>query len=100
MTTKLTVDKAALLWLDLKKQAKEIEKSIDDLKPILETALSKEKSKRMELHGWRFTLVEFVKENFSLSKAKEKIDGRILSPYITESKCRQIRTSWQGGEED
>jgi hypothetical protein len=99
MTKKPNIEDVAKEWIGLKTQLKEIEKSIDELKPNLEEYLSQLPEHSEEFHGWRFSLVEFVKESFSLSKAKEKIDGRTLAPYITETSVTQIRTSWQGGEE-
>lgn len=96
---KLSIEKAAKRWIELKTLQKETEKEFSELKPLLEEALKEEEEKALELNGWKFSLVEFEKENFSLSKAKEKIDGRTLAPFISTSNVVQIRTSWQGGDE-
>lgn len=100
MTKKPKIEGVAKRWVELKAQTKEIDREMGELKPILEDALRVSHNKIIEIAGWRFSLVEFLKESFSLSKAKEKIDGRVLAPYITESEVVQIRASWQGGEDE
>ena len=98
MSKKQKIADVAKRWVELAAQAKEIEKEKAEIKPVLEGFLAEAEGKTMEVNGWRFSLVEFLKETFSLSKAKEKVDGRVLAPYITETPVVQIRTSWQGGD--
>lgn len=99
MSKKITPEAAAKEWIELKSQSKGLEKRLDELKSILEPALREAPEKSAEWHGWKFSLVQFEKDSFSLSKAREKLDGRILAPYVTSSAVVQIRTSWQGGEQ-
>lgn len=98
MTKKLGLKKASERWLELKAMAKDIERGLAELKPVIEEGLADSEGS-YEAHGWKFSLVKFEKESFSLSKAREVLDGRVLAPYITTSEVTQIRTSWQGGEE-
>ncbi len=95
----ISVEEAAREWTDLKSEKMRIENRLDELKKPIEEFLGKQPEKTAELHGWKFTLVATERESFRLSAAKEKIDGRILKPYITLSKFNQIRTSFRGGEE-
>lgn len=90
------IQRATAEWMSLKAKVKDIEKRQAVLKPIIESALREAEKKSFEYNGWRFSLVEFEKENFNLGKAREKLDGRVLAPYITTSNVLQIRTSWQG----
>jgi len=99
MPKKSTSEAAAKEWITLKASQKAVEKRLDQLKPVIEAALSAAPENVVEFHGWKFTLVEFEKDSFSLSKAREKIDGRVLAPYVTTSNVVQIRSSWQGGDE-
>lgn len=100
MGKKLTAQMAAKEYVHLKTDLKFLEKRLEELKEVIEPALRELPEKTAEWHGWKFSLVEFEKENFSLSKAREKIDGRTLAPFVTVSPIVQIRTSWQGGEEE
>jgi regulator of replication initiation timing len=87
------------LWVALTSQIKRLEKQKEDLKPQLEKILEKEPENTLELDGWRAILVASERESFRLKEAKEKIDEKVLKPFITHSKYTQIRTSWQGGGE-
>lgn len=98
MAKTLTIEAAAAEWISLKTKNKFNEKRLDELKKVIEPFLKELPEKTKDFHGWKFSLVEFEKQSFSLAKAKEKLDGRLLSPYISTSTCIQIRTSWQGGE--
>ncbi len=95
----IDIEEAAREWVDLKSEKMRIENRLDELKKPLEGFLGKQPEKCAEMFGWKFSLVETERESFKLSAAKEKIDGRILKPYITLSKFNQIRTSFKGGEE-
>jgi hypothetical protein len=94
---KISVEAAAKEWIELKTMEGVIETRRSELKKILEPALEKSPENIIELNGWKFLRLCFDKESFSLSKAKEKIDGRVLAPYITTSKVVQIRCYWKGG---
>lgn len=99
MSKKNVFGDAAREWVRLKAEAKQIEKRLHELQEIIEPELREQKDKSVEVHGWRFKLCEYEQSSFRLKEAQEKIDGRVLSPYITKSQVVQIRTSWQGGEE-
>jgi hypothetical protein len=96
---KLSVEDAAKEWIELKTMEATIEARRREIRAVLEPALEEAPDKLLEFHGWKFLLVSFERESFSLSKAKEKIDGRILAPYITASTSVQIRATWKGGAE-
>jgi hypothetical protein len=96
---KISPEKAAKEWIDLKAQKVVLEKRIDELKQVLEPFLGKQKDRTVELKGWRFSLAEIEREYFKLAEAKQKIEHKILKPFIQISKYIQIRTSWQGGED-
>jgi hypothetical protein len=96
---KMTVAVAAKKWIELKSLEQTLEAQRAQLKEVLEPALEAAPGGVLELAGWKFLRVTFMKESFSLQKAKEKIDGRVLAPYITTSSIVQIRTSWKGGNE-
>ena len=99
MAKKLTPEAAAKEYIHLKTDMKCLEKRIEELKAVIEPALREAPEQSAEWHGWKFKLVESSRDSFSLSKAREKIDGRILAPYITTAQVVQIRTTWAGGEE-
>lgn len=92
-------EKAAVEWIELKAEKARIEARFDILKDALEPFLKAQPEMQTEINGWKFSLVESERESFQLSKAKEKIDGRVLAPYITHSHYNQIRTTWKGGKE-
>lgn len=96
---KLSVEDAAKEWIELKTMEATIESRRQELKAVLEPALESAPDHLLEFGGWKFLRVRFEKESFSLSKAKEKIDGRTLAPFITKSEVTQIRTTWKGGKE-
>lgn len=103
MAKKPNIETVAKRWIELKSHAKELEKELAELKPILEGALLEAPEKSLELCGWRFLLVEFDKENFTWSKAKTELTPAVLAklePYLSTSQVVQIRTSWQGGEKE
>lgn len=50
----------------------------------------------LEIEGWEAVAREKIREIFNLSKAREKIDGRVLRPYITESKYVELRVKYVG----
>jgi hypothetical protein len=87
-------------WVKLKGQKLSIEKKCEELKKLLEPYLEDQPEKVALLAGWKFSLVETTREFFRLNEAKEKIDGRVLAPYITKSTFNQIRTFWDGKEEE
>jgi hypothetical protein len=102
---KLPIESVANRWLELKNQIKEAEKELSELKPALEDALKSAPEKAREFHGWRFSLVEFVSESFSLSRAKTDLGKKAFAvfkkewgAFISKSECSQIRMSFQGGE--
>lgn len=96
---KLSVEEAAKEWIELKTMDETIEARRREVRAILEPALEAAPDKLLEFHGWKFLLVRFERESFSLKAAKEKIDGRVLAPYITASTSVQIRSTWKGGSE-
>ncbi len=93
---KLSLEKTAVRYMSLKAEQKKIEGELGSLKATLETALRESEDGTREFVGWRFSLVEFEKESFSLSKAREKITEKVLKPFITKAFVTQIRYSWQG----
>lgn len=95
---KLTVESAAKEWIELKSMDETIERRREELRAILLPALEAAPDQVLELHGWRFVLVKFLRDAFSLSKAREKIDGRVLAPYITTTEVESIRATWKGGK--
>jgi len=99
MGKKPSREAAAREWVELKGQQKAIDQRLADLKEVLEPALREAPDQELELVGFKFKLVESERESFSLSKAREKLDGWLLAPYITKSEVVQIRTTWAGGEE-
>lgn len=102
MSKKDSPEVVAKEWVVLKSSIKAAEKRLSVLKEFLEPVLAAKPEKSAEWAGWRFTLVESKgRETFDLSAAKEKLDGRILAPYVKKGDPSiQIRTSWQGGEEE
>lgn len=100
MPKKQNMEKLAREWVALKEQEKETEKRLNELKSKFQPFLKGVSDHSVELAGWRFTLVEFEKESFSLSRAREKLPEKTLAPYISKVDVMQIRTSWQGGEKD
>ncbi len=91
-----TPEKAAAEWIELKTQKAQIEGRLDELKKILEPFLENEPDKRAFLHGFDFFLVETSREYFDLKRAREKIDGRVLAPYMASTSYSSIRTTWKG----
>jgi len=94
---KLTPEAAAKEWIALKAQEKALDERLDELKAVLEPALRAVPEKTIDYHGFRFSLVEFERESFSLSKAKEKMSLKVLRPFISKSPVVSIRATWQGG---
>ena len=98
MAKKISIENAAKEYIELKALEKAREARLAELKDVLLPALRAAENQRLELAGFEFSVVEFEKEFFSLTKAREVIDGRTLAPYITKSNVVQIRTAWRGGE--
>lgn len=46
---------------------------------------------RLEMGGYTVTVVDVERDVFNLKAAREKLDGRILKPFITKSKYPAIR---------
>jgi hypothetical protein len=95
----LSLEHAAREWLELKAREEATEERLKELKAVLEPALRSAPGQAMKLAGKRFKLSEFPRESFQLARAKEKIDGRVLAPYITTTDVVTIRTSGRGGGE-
>jgi hypothetical protein len=95
-----TIEEVAKEWVVLKSEKLRIEKRAEELKEILEPYLAGQPDQTAEISGFRFKLFEMERETFKLKAAKEKIDGRVLAPYITSSVSTVIRTTWKGGEEE
>lgn len=89
---------AAKKWIALKAKEKKIEKQFQELQAVLEPALRSTPEKKAEFHGWKFSIVEYVRRSFSLKAAEKQIDAEILAPYVSESDVVTIRTNWEGGE--
>jgi len=94
------IEKAAKDYISLKNRIAKLEKKKEEMGDVLKPWLFTQKDQTAELHGWKFSLVETERENFKLSAAKEKIDGRTLAPFITTSKFTQIRTVFKGLEDE
>lgn len=86
-------------WIQVTSQLKALEKRKAELKEFLEPYLDSQPGKTSEIVGFKFTLVVGERESFRLKDAKEKIDGRVLAPYITVSAYSQIRSTFQGPDE-
>lgn len=97
---KLIPEKAAKEWIILTAQAKKIANRLEELAEFLKPLLEEEPDKAADWNGWRFKLVEYEREAFSLQKARDAgVDGRILAPYISRSQVKFIKPTWQGGDE-
>lgn len=96
---KFTIEGSGREYISLKEEKSRIERRLEILKEGLEPLLEEAPGKSVELAGWKMTLLHTSRESFSLSKAKEKIDGRTLAPFVSVSEFSQIRLYYQGGEE-
>lgn len=94
MAKKISLEAAAKEWMELKAVEQALEDRRTILKAVLEPALAKAPKNSLVIGNGKFKRVEFPKENFSLKKAKKKIDGRVLAPYITTTNVVQIRAQW------
>lgn len=94
------IEIAAKEWIRLKTEKLGLESRIEETRKILEPYLESQPEGAAELVGFRFKLVTSEREFFKLAAAKEKIDGRILKPYITLSTSNQIRTTFHGKPEE
>jgi hypothetical protein len=95
----VTIEKSAKQYLELKTEKVRIEKQLDVLKKTIAPYLEGFPERKAELCGFEFSLVETERENFKLSAAKEKIEAKVLSPFISVSNYTSIRTTFRGGEE-
>lgn len=89
----------------LKAEKHRIEERLEDLQMVLEPFLKAQPDRRAMLCGFEFKWVESPRENFSLSKAREKIKKAIwariwkhISPYVSKSTSGYIRFDWKGGD--
>lgn len=99
-TKKISPEAASKLLIEFKAEKKKLEKRIEELEEVMEPYLEEQPDGMAEFHGFKFTLVKSERENFSLKKAREKIDGRILAPYVTTSQSQYILMTWKGGVEE
>lgn len=90
----LSPEKAAKEWIELRVSQKEIEKRLSEIKPVLEKALRKAPEKTQ----WGLVLVDISRPTFALKKALEKLDRKILAPFISKSKYAQIRPAHEAKE--
>jgi hypothetical protein len=99
---KITPDEAAKEWLELETEAKRIEARFDELQKVLDPVLERTKDKYALFHGFKFKVIEFEKENFSLALARKSklIPKRILKKFVSFSDVRYIRTYFAGGKEE
>lgn len=98
--TEMTPEQAAKEWIQLKEQGMLIEKRLANVKHVLLAHLQEQPDKSCEFIGYKFSLIETSREHFKLKDAKAKIDNRILKPYISITEFTQIRTSFQGNDDE
>jgi hypothetical protein len=87
------IEEAALEYMRLKAQAAELDAAMKRLRNVIEVAIAEEPEKRAVIAGFRFALVTVERDNFNLKKALEKLDGRVLRPYITTSRYTMLKVS-------
>jgi hypothetical protein len=75
----------------LKNEAAELETHLKRLRNVIEVALSGEPEHKATIAGIHLSLVEVERDNFNLKKAMEKLDGRVLRPYITTSRYTMLK---------
>lgn len=88
--SKASVETAVAEYVDAKRAIERLEAVMKLHRPVIEEALQASGGKA-EIAGHKLTLVQFEKESFSLSEAKEKLDLRMLRPFIKKSDVTQIR---------
>lgn len=89
-------------WVHLKAQIERLEKKKSEVEEKFKVVLEKEPEWTLEIDGWKCTLVEATRRNFSISKAEEKLSPQkfsALEEFISKSTSRYIKTTWQGGSE-
>jgi hypothetical protein len=85
------LEEAAAEYMRLKAQSAELDAAMKRLRNVLEVAVGAAPEKKAVIAGFKFALVEVERDNFNLKKALEKLDGRVLRPFITTSRYTQLR---------
>jgi transposase len=84
------LENAVAQYVDAKRAIERLEAVMKTHKPAIEEALRASGGKA-EIAGHKLSLVEFERESFSLSEAKEKLDLRMLRPFIKSTQVVQVR---------
>ena len=87
---KVSLETAVAEYVDCKRSIERLEAIMRSHKPMIEEALRASGGKA-EIAGHKLTLVEFERESFSLTEAKERLDMRMLRPYIKSAQVVQVR---------
>jgi hypothetical protein len=82
-----------------KDQMAALEAVLKRLRNVIEVALADQPEQKAEIAGYRCAVIEVERDNFNLKKALEKLDGRVLRPFITTSKYTQLRVVGTKGDE-
>lgn len=96
---KLSVEEAVKEYVAQKKEIERLERQIAKLKPIIESRLEAEPEHKALIAGYLVSLTEISRELFDLKGAREKIDGRVLRPYLKTVTYQQLRVAYKGGEQ-
>jgi hypothetical protein len=83
----------------LKEESAKLEALMKRLRNVVEVALAGEPDRRAEIAGFVCSVSDVERDNFNLKKALEKLDGRVLRPFITTSKYTQLRIVPAKGDE-
>lgn len=84
------LENAVAQYVDAKRAIERLELVMKSHRPVIEEALQAAGGKS-EIAGHKLSLVQFERESFSLKEAKERLDLRILKPFITVTAVSQIR---------
>jgi hypothetical protein len=84
------LETAVVQYIEAKRAIERLEKVKEQHRDAIESAL-RDAGGKLEVAGYPLSLVEFPRDTFLLKEAREKLDMRVLKPFIKTGMVSQIR---------